>query len=215
MLEHKKEGILVVLSGPSGAGKGTLVDYLREEINIQYSTSATTRDPRPGEIDGVSYFFTDKESFRKGIEEDAYLEWAEVYGQYYGTPRAAVERSLEKGYDVMLEIDPQGAKQVKLKMEEAVLVFIMPPSYAELERRIRGRGTETEEQINRRLGGAMNEINTLTAYDYIIVNDDIYEALADLKSIIDAEKCKVQHNASIPQQFRQERELSQHDSTKH
>lgn len=215
MLEHKKEGILVVLSGPSGAGKGTLVDYLREEIDIQYSTSTTTRDPRPGEIDGVSYFFTDKDSFRQGIKEDAFLEWAEVYGQYYGTPRAAVEASLEKGFDVMLEIDPQGAKQVKLKMNEAVLVFIMPPSYAELERRIRGRGTETEEQILRRLGGAMNEINTLGAYDYIIVNDDIHEALADLKAIINAEKCKVSHNTSIPIQFRKEKELSKNDPTQH
>lgn len=214
-MKHKAEGILVVLSGPSGAGKGTLVDYLRQEIEIQYSTSTTTRDPRPDEVDGISYFFTDKESFRKGIEEDAYLEWAEVYGNYYGTPRAAVEASLKKGLDVMLEIDPQGAKQVKLKMNEAVLVFIMPPSYAELERRIRGRGTETEEQIQRRLGGAMNEINTLGAYDYIIVNDDIYEALSDLKAIILAEKCRVSHNTSIPIQFRKEKELGSHDPAQH
>lgn len=206
MLEHKSEGVLIVLSGPSGAGKGTLCNYLRQEIDIKYSTSTTTRKPRPGEIDGISYFFTDKDSFRHEIKEDAFLEWAEVYGEYYGTRYDKVEEFLLEGQDVMLEIDPQGAKQVKLKNQAAVLVFIMPPSYAELERRIRGRGTETEEQIERRLAGALNEINTLTAYDYIIVNDDIYEALEDLKSIINAERCRVERNTKIPLQFQFEKE---------
>lgn len=207
MLKHKTEGILIVFSGPSGAGKGTLCDYLREEIDIKYSISTTTRAPRPGEVDGVNYFFLDKEVFKQQILEEGFLEWAEVYGQYYGTPRANVERALARGDDVMLEIDPQGAKQVKLKMKDAVLVFIMPPSYAELERRIRGRGTETDEQIERRLAGAMNEINTLTAYDYIIVNDDIHAALSDIKGIIDAEKCRVERNSSIPRQFSIQKEM--------
>lgn len=214
MLEHKKEGILIVVSGPSGAGKGTLCKHLREEIELSYSISATTRAPREGEVDGVDYFFLTKEKFLKEIDHDGFLEWAEVYGNYYGTPTAYVDHMVQQGHDVMIEIDPQGAKQVKLKNKEAVLIFIMPPSFAELERRIRGRGTENEEQITRRLTGAMDEVNTLDAYDYVIVNDHIDEAVTDLRSIINAEKCRVLHNQQIPLQFREEKE-HRHDSTQH
>ncbi len=214
MLTHKKEGILIVLSGPSGAGKGTLCNHLRKQIDLEYSISATTRSPRPGEIDGKDYFFMTKEDFRTKIAADGFLEWAEVYGNYYGTPIDYINNMIEVGHDVMVEIDPQGAKQVKLKNDKAVLIFIMPPSYKELENRIRGRGTETEEQITRRLGGALDEINALTAYDYVIVNDDIAEAVWDLRTIINAEKCRVERNSDIPTQFRIAKEV-QHDSTKY
>lgn len=205
MIKHKQEGILVVLSGPSGAGKGTLCAHLREQIELSYSISATTRDPRPGEVDGVNYFFMERDEFKEKIKQDGFLEWAEVYGNFYGTPKDYVDQMIAEGKDVMVEIDPQGAKQVKLRNNDAVLVFIMPPSYQELENRIRGRGTETEEQIERRLGGAIQEINTLTAYDYVIVNDDIDEAVYDLRSIINAEKCRVKRNSGIPIKFIEEK----------
>lgn len=214
MLDHKKEGVVIVLSGPSGAGKGTLCEHLREKIDINYSISATTRAPRPGEKDKVNYFFMTREAFKQKIKDDGFLEWAEVYNNFYGTPLDYVEQQIAAGKDVMVEIDPQGAKQVKLKKSDAVLVFIMPPSFAELERRIRGRDTETEEQIRHRLGNALNEINTLTAYDYVIVNDNIDEATADLQAIINAEKCRVERNSRIPHQFRVEKE-KEHDSTEY
>ena len=198
MLAHKQEGILIVLSGPSGAGKGTLCEHLREQIDISYSISATTREPRPGEKDQVDYFFMTREAFKEKIKGDGFLEWAEVYKNYYGTPLDYVDEQI----------------QVKLEKHAAVIVFIMPPSVAALERRIRGRGTESEEQIRHRLGNALNEINTLTAYDYVIVNDDIHEATADLQAIINAEKCRVEHNGRLPRQFRLEKE-QKYDSTEY
>ena len=196
-----QKGVLIVMSGPSGAGKGTLCAHLREQISMELSISATTRQPRPGEVEGKNYFFLTREEFKKKIHEDGFIEWAEVYGNYYGTPRKYVEDMLLDGKNVMLEIDPQGAKSVKLSIPDAVLVFIMPPSYKELERRIRGRGTETEEQMTRRLSCAVSEINTLAAYDYVIINDDIDVAVENLKSIISAERCKVARNATLPRKF--------------
>lgn len=214
MLEHKKEGILIVMSGPSGAGKGTLCKCLREQISVEYSISATTRSPRSGEIEGVNYFFLDRSEFEQRIKEDGFIEWAEVYGNYYGTPKEYVEHMLMLGQDVMLEIDPQGAKAVKKQMPDAVLVFIMPPSFNELENRIRGRGTENEEQIITRLSCAINEINTLDAYDYVIVNDNIDDAVKDLRAIINAEKCHVSRNKAISEQFVLEKE-KKYDTTKY
>ena len=201
MLTHDQKGVLIVMSGPSGAGKGTLCAHLREQISMELSISATTRQPRPGEVDGVNYFFMTRDEFKQKIHEDGFIEWAEVYGNFYGTPRKYVEEMLKNGKNVMLEIDPQGARSVKLCMPDAVLVFIMPPSYKELERRIRGRGTETEEQIRKRLSCAVGEINTLASYDYVIINDDIDVAVENLKSIISAERCKVSRNTMLPRTF--------------
>lgn len=206
MLDHEKKGVLLVMSGPSGAGKGTLCAHLREEIPLSLSISATTRAPRKGEVDGVNYFFMTQEAFKEKIHEDGFIEWAKVYDNYYGTPRKYVEDMLAEGKDVMLEIDPQGAKSVKLRIPDAVLVFIMPPSYKELERRIRGRGTETEEQIEKRLSCAVGEINTLAAYDYVIINDDIDAAVDNLKAIIAAERCNVSRNTWIPATFISEKD---------
>ena len=129
MLGHKKEGLLLVMSGPSGAGKGTLGAKLRDEIELSYSISATTRAPRAGEVDGVNYFFMTREGFQEKIKAGGFLEWAEVYDNYYGTPIDYIKEVTQAGKDVMVEIDPQGAKQVKLKMQEAVVNFIMPPSF--------------------------------------------------------------------------------------
>lgn len=207
MLGYKKEGLLIVLSGPSGAGKGTLCNTLRQHVEISYSTSATTRAPREGEVDGINYFFMTKEAFRAKIEQGGFLEWAEVYDNYYGTPLDYIKETTAKGKDVMVEIDPQGAKQVRLKMPNAVLVFIMPPSYQELEKRIRGRGTETEEEIVKRLGCAVKEINTLSLYDYVVLNNDLDEAIYDLKTIINSERCKVLRNRQLPEEFSKEKEL--------
>ena len=206
MLTHDKKGILLVMSGPSGAGKGTLCAHLRQQIPVALSVSATTRALRKGEHEGVNYFFMTQEAFKQKIQEDGFIEWARVYDNYYGTPRKYVEDLLASGQDVMLEIDPQGAKSVKLRNPDAVLVFIMPPSYKELERRIRGRGTETEEQIEKRLSCAVGEINTLAAYDYVIINADIQTAVDNLKAILEAERCKVSRNTSIPTTFILEKE---------
>ena len=142
-----------------------------------------------------------QDEFKQKIQEDGFIEWAKVYDNYYGTPRKYVEDMLDAGQNVMLEIDPQGAKSVKLRIPDAVLVFIMPPSYKELERRIRGRGTETEEQIEKRLSCAVGEINTLATYDYVIINADIQAAVDNLKAIIAAEQCKVARNTSLPTTF--------------
>lgn len=207
MLGHKKEGLLLVMSGPSGAGKGTLCTKLREEIELSYSISATTRAPRAGEVDGVNYFFMTREGFQEKIKAGGFLEWAEVYDNYYGTPIDYIKEVTQVGKDVMVEIDPQGAKQVKLKMPEAVLIFIMPPSFKELEKRIRGRATEEEAEIRKRLGSAINEIKTLSVYDYVIVNDDLLEAVNDLRSIINSEKCKVMRNRKLPEEFSRDKEL--------
>ncbi|MDN5347330.1 MAG: guanylate kinase [Clostridia bacterium] len=186
-------GLLLVISGPSGAGKGTLCQALREEMpEIVYSISATTRQPRPGEADGKNYYFVDKEKFQEMIAAGAFLEWALVYDNFYGTPRRPVEEALAAGKDIILEIDTQGAAQIKKSFPEGVFIFILPPSLAELEQRIRKRGTETAEVVARRLQAARAEIAALHNYDYVIVNDKVEEAVKRLKAIIIAEKCRPQ-----------------------
>lgn len=185
-------GLLLVVSGPSGAGKGTVCNLLRaREPQIWYSISATTRPPRRGEVAGRDYLFVSVEEFEDLIARGAFLEWARVYGHYYGTPRAPVEAALQEGKDVLLEIDTQGALQVKNKYPAAILVFLLPPSLSELQARITRRGTDTEEAIRARLEAASAELAHIYAYDYAVMNDDVEEAVRKIQAIMVAEKCRV------------------------
>ena len=180
-----KTGKLFVLSGPSGAGKGTLRERALTNIpNLVYSISCTTRQPRPGETDGREYRFISHEKFTEDIQQGLFLEYAHVHDDFYGTLKADVIRELEAGNDVLLEIDVQGAMQVRKKMPEAVLVFIDVPSVDELERRLRSRHTETEEALQHRLANALKELELKHEYDYVIVNEDIETASAELRRVI-------------------------------
>ncbi|AQM60508.1 MULTISPECIES: guanylate kinase [Clostridium] len=187
-----KRGVLLVVSGPSGAGKGTICKALLEKHKeIYLSVSATTRAPRKGEVDGVNYYFTTKEEFVKRVEEGDFLEHAEVYGNYYGTPKSSVEKMLEQGKDVILEIDIQGALKVKENCEEGIFIFILPPSMEELKQRIIKRGSETPESLMTRFKSAYKEINYISKYNYAVVNDEVDLAVKKLEAIITAEKCRV------------------------
>jgi len=184
-------GLLIVLSGPSGVGKGTVCAALRRKLpELTYSVSATTRAPRAGEIDGVNYFFKTREQFNAMIEGDALLEYAEYVGNYYGTPRDFVEKTLSEGKDIILEIEVQGAVKVREKFPEGVLVFLLPPSLQQLKDRLTGRGTESQATIDHRLSVAVEEMNLLEHYDYAVVNDEIDAACRRIESIMIAEHCK-------------------------
>ena len=186
-----EKGKLLVISGPSGAGKSTVVfKAIEGREDVCFSTSVTTRSPRPGEVDGREYFFVDFERFREMVENDELLEHAEYVANRYGTPRAYVEQRMAEGLNVVLDIEVQGARQVRKKMPEAVLIFIAPPSIEELERRLRGRGTDTEAAIEGRLIRARQEFQEADFYDYLIVNDDVEKAAAKLNAIIEAEHCR-------------------------
>lgn len=180
------KGRLFVISGPSGTGKGTICNELVKDDKIRLSVSMTTRSPREGEIDKVSYFFASKEEFLEKIDADGFLEYAEVFGNYYGTPKMEVLELLDEGIDVLLEIDVQGALQIKSTYPEAVLVFILPPSMKELRSRLSGRGTEAPEVVEHRLSKAAHEISFATQYDYAIVNDSLDEAIDNVKLVIKA-----------------------------
>lgn len=186
------KGLLFVISGPSGVGKGTISRQLLKEVpSIKYSVSATTRAPREGEKDGVNYFFLSIDDFQRMIKEDAFLEYANVYGNYYGTPREFVEKELKAGNHVLLEIDIQGALQVRKKAPDAVFVFIVPPSIEELQARIMGRGSETPESLRTRLRSAVQEMEFVSQYDYVVLNDEVSQAVCKIKCIITAEECRV------------------------
>jgi len=179
------KGKLFVISGSSGVGKGTLLKLLLEKHpNLKLSISATTRNPRPGEIDGINYFFTKKEDFLTAVNNQEFLEWAEFNNNYYGTKQAWVEKTLNKGENLILEIETQGALQIKSKLPEAILIFILPPSLEELEHRLRGRNTEDEQAIQNRLNEVRREIECSKSYDYKIVNDDLNKALTELEKIV-------------------------------
>lgn len=181
--QHK--GILIVVSGFSGAGKGTLMKRLVSDYdNYALSVSMTTRQPRIGEIDGREYFFSTKEEFEKKIEEGGLVEYACYCGNYYGTPREYVEKKLEEGKDVILEIEIQGALKIKQKFPTALLLFVMPPSAEELRRRLVGRGTETEDVIEKRLKRAIEEAEGIENYDYIVINDNLEECVKEMHGLI-------------------------------
>lgn len=185
------KGILFVLSGPSGVGKGTVREKLfEEETQLSYSVSATTREMRPGEAEGIDYFYKSREAFETMIEQEELLEYAQYVENYYGTPKAYVEEQLEKGQDVFLEIEVQGALQVKENFPEGVFIFLFPPSLEELKNRIMNRGTESSDLVMNRLKEAKKEIDMMSAYDYVVVNDDVNQAVDKVKSIITSEHCK-------------------------
>jgi len=185
-------GLLIVVSGPSGAGKGTICkELINRDASIAVSISATTRRPRNGEVDGKAYHFIDRDSFVNMINEDGFLEYACVYDNFYGTPKNFVIDKIESGENVLLEIDIQGALQVKKKYPEGIYVFILPPSMKELRNRIVGRGSETKDSLQKRMSSAYSEIEYIKNYDYFIVNDTITHATNILQSIICAEKCRV------------------------
>ncbi|MBR1930138.1 MAG: guanylate kinase [Lachnospiraceae bacterium] len=184
-MAHK--GVLIVISGFSGAGKGTLVKKLLETYdNYALSISMTTRKPREGEEEGKAYFFTDKEHFEEKISQNGFIEYAQYCDNYYGTPRAYVEEQLAVGKDVILEIEIQGALKIKEQFPESVLLFVTPPSAEELERRLIGRGTEEPDVIRKRLSRASEESEGIEAYDYIVVNDDLDICVEELHRLVDA-----------------------------
>jgi len=194
----KKKGLLIVISGPSGAGKGTICkEWLCRHPETVLSVSVTTRPPRPMEEDGINYFFRTREVFEKMIEENEFLEYARVYDNYYGTPRKYVQQHLMAGQDVILEIDIQGALQVKDRFDEGVFLFIVPPTMEELKKRIVKRGTEDPEVILKRFKSAFEEINFIKRYNYIVVNDKVEEAVRKIEAVILAEKCRVDRNREL------------------
>ena len=198
-MARTKKGLLLVVSGPAGVGKGTVnAALMARRPEVRMSVSATTRAPRPGEIDGVHYFFKTKEAFDRMIEEGAFLEYMHVFGMnYYGTPKAFVEQERNKGNHVILEIDVQGARSVKAACPDAVTVFIAPPSLKVLKERLVGRGTETQESIDVRTKTALEELKALPEYDYMVINDTVDEAVSEMEAILSAELLKTARNTDL------------------
>ena len=201
----KRKGILMVVSGFSGAGKGTLMKKLLDTYdNYALSVSMTTRQPREGEKNGVDYFFSTKEDFEKKIEEKGLLEYAKYCDNYYGTPRAYVEEQLESGKDVILEIEIQGALYIKEQFPEALLLFVTPPSMAELKRRLEGRGTETPEVIRKRLLRAGEEAAGIESYDYVVINDDLQQCVEEIHRIVESSRNTPDRNTEFIKQIKEE-----------
>lgn len=198
-----EKGLMIVVSGPAGSGKGTVNAHLLKTGNYAFSVSATTRAPRPGEIDGVNYYYVSKEDFEKRISEGGMLEYTEYCGNYYGTPKEEALRVIEGGKNLILEIEVEGAMNIKRAYPEAVLIMLLPPSYKKQEERLRSRGTETEEKILARLKRAREEIEFLPKYDYVVYNEDNCdkEAAAEIESIVRAEKSAVKRNSGAIDKF--------------
>ncbi len=197
-----EKGKLIVISGPSGSGKSTVVNRaIQGREDMCFSTSVTTRSPRPGEVDGKDYFFIDPQRFQEMVERDELLEHAQYVAHSYGTPRAFVEQKLNEGLNVILDIEVQGARQVREKMPDAVLVFIIPPSLEELRRRLVNRGTDAADVIEARLQRAAEELKEADLYDYLIINDDLETAAREFTSILTAEHCRVPHRIHLLKDF--------------
>ena len=198
-MKQSRKGLLLVVSGPAGVGKGSVnAALLSRHEDIRMSVSATTRAPRPGEIDGVHYFFKTEDEFKRMIEEGAFLEYMHVFQMnYYGTPKSFVDEELAEGRNVILEIDVQGAMKVKASYPDAVLIFIAPPSMSELKSRLIGRGTETPESIEKRFSTAFHELSYIDQYQYVVVNDVLDVAVKRMESIITAEKCRCSRNNEL------------------
>ncbi|ATD30629.1 guanylate kinase [Macrococcoides bohemicum] len=189
---EKEKGLLIVLSGPSGVGKGTVRKAIFDdpETDFEYSISMTTRNQRVGEVDGVDYFFKSREEFEALIKEDAFIEYAEYVGNYYGTPVQYVRDTMDAGKDVFLEIEVQGARQVRKKFPEALFIFLAPPTLEHLEQRLIGRGTESQEVIQNRINEARKEVEMMNLYDYVVINDEVMEAKQKVQTIVEAEHLK-------------------------
>lgn len=198
-----EKGILMVVSGPAGSGKGTVCRILRESGEFSVSVSRTTRNPRPGEVDGKDYIFVDKAEFRRLLDEGDFIEHNEYCDEYYGTPKSATEKIIAEGKNVILEIDVNGGKQVKHQCPDAVLVMLMPPTFSEQESRLRGRGTETEEKIQSRLAQTRVELDELANYDYIVYNytDETQRAADEIISIAKAERCALRRNPDAKSKY--------------
>ena len=203
MSDGKKRGLLIVVSGPAGSGKGTVLGSLLEDSEYRYSISATTRAPRPGEVDGVNYHYLTRQEFKARIKAGEMLEYTEYCGNYYGTPKKEAEAVLADGCNLLLEIEVEGARNVKKAYPEAVLIMLLPPSFAVQEARLRGRGTETEEKIRERLARTREEVPCVSDYDYVIYNRDgkADEAVADIRAIVRAESCAIARNKNAAEDY--------------
>lgn len=200
--QKKKKGTLIVLSGPSGVGKSTVIaELLSERKDIYFSVSFTTRQPRPGEVDGVNYNFVTRPEFERMIRDNELLEYAEYVGNYYGTSLKVIRDRLEQGQDVLLDIEVQGAATVKAKCPEAVLIFILPPSLEELAHRLQARSTDPEDVIAKRLERAREECSEIGRYDYLVVNDSVIAAVSEIVSILTAEGCRVKNRVHLTRQI--------------
>ena len=191
------KGLLVIISGPSGAGKGTVYQQVIERTGMKRPVTVTTRQPRPGEVEGVNYFFRSEEEYQQMIAAGEFLETAEVYKNYYGTPKAPVFENLDNGNDVLFEVDVPGARSIKKKYPEAVAIFLMTPDFDILSERLKGRKTETEESLKTRLGAAKRELGKYEMFDYIVFNDTVEQAVNEVIEIIHAEKRRIKNNVGI------------------